>query len=383
MTIRTAAAGLIAAACLTVLPAPGHGAPPDAGELVERVLARYQSAATYRADLIGTTVDDEGEADEIVPQAIVKLSYRDEGWLRLSEEELDILVKDGDVHLLLHGDRARARFDAPEPITRQGIAAANPIISTIVGGHALLDALTGDLDPEKVVVDFEDDRAIIRYKAPDPVRMTVNVETGAIVETHVNFGRDVWIRWEVDEEAIDEEIAEEHFASEKGMEYVDVTSLLRELSGEYNTHMIGEPAPDFRGRLLDGDEATLADYEGKVLVMEFWATWCPPCVDTLPMLQRVKDDLDDPGVAFLGMNIDQAPQQTRDDMVRAFMERHGFDFPQLMIGSPVASAYNVGPIPMLMIIRPDGIVHNVKVGLVRPDELKDKIASAREAAATE
>ena len=68
--------------------------------------------------------------------------------------------------------------------------------------------------------------------------------------------------------------------------------------------MIGKPAPDIEGKDVDGKPVRLADLKGKVVLVEFWATWCPPCVASLPTLRHLARDYKDRGFAILGVNLD-------------------------------------------------------------------------------
>ena len=68
--------------------------------------------------------------------------------------------------------------------------------------------------------------------------------------------------------------------------------------------MIGKPAPEIEGKDVDGKPIRLADLKGKVVLVEFWATWCPPCVASFPTLRHLTRDYKDRGFAILGVNLD-------------------------------------------------------------------------------
>ena len=76
-----------------------------------------------------------------------------------------------------------------------------------------------------------------------------------------------------------------------------------------------EPAPDFTLESLDGGEISLSDFRGKTVIIDFWATWCPPCVRTLPTMSDVAAEYKDRGVEFFAVDIGETP-----DEVRAFLE---------------------------------------------------------------
>ncbi|QBI56171.1 TlpA family protein disulfide reductase [Streptomonospora litoralis] len=85
-----------------------------------------------------------------------------------------------------------------------------------------------------------------------------------------------------------------------------------------------EAAPEVGGTTLDGQQARLTDYEGDVLVLNFWASWCPPCRAEMPVLEEVYSERRDAGVAFLGINI-------KDDKTaaQAFERKQDVSYPSI------------------------------------------------------
>src|SRR5690554_8077703 len=91
-----------------------------------------------------------------------------------------------------------------------------------------------------------------------------------------------------------------------------------------------EPAPDFTLEDLEGNTVSLSDFEGKVVVLDFWATWCAPCIKSFPAMQMAIDRYkEDPDVAFFFIN---TWEQLEDpaEFVRQFMKKRGFDFSVLI-----------------------------------------------------
>jgi peroxiredoxin len=108
-------------------------------------------------------------------------------------------------------------------------------------------------------------------------------------------------------------------------------------------------APAFTLTQLDGGPVSLADYRGRVVIMEFWATWCGPCRFSLPSLEVIYKRFKDRGVAVLLLNQDEPP-----DKVRAWANNK-FTAPILLDeGTAVASRYGVRGIPRLFIIDQEG-----------------------------
>ena len=106
------------------------------------------------------------------------------------------------------------------------------------------------------------------------------------------------------------------------------------------------PAPEFTLPTLYGEEISLSNYEGEWIILNFWATWCPPCVSEMPYLQTLADR----GLNVLGVNMTEPPE-----VVKQFTAEHGIDFPILM--EPDINTildYQARQLPRTVIIAPDG-----------------------------
>ncbi len=131
----------------------------------------------------------------------------------------------------------------------------------------------------------------------------------------------------------------------------------------------GGDAPDFEARLLDGQTLQLSALRGRVVVLDFWATWCPPCRKSLPALQRVHEHYKDSADVFVAsVNTDHAVDQVR--LVPAFVRKNGYSFPVLLDDAhkAVSTAYRVQSIPTLVVIDRDGKVFKVQTGIPSTDE---------------
>jgi peroxiredoxin len=129
---------------------------------------------------------------------------------------------------------------------------------------------------------------------------------------------------------------------------------------------LGQPAPAIEGTGVDGERVRLEDSRGKVVLIYFWATWCPPCDREMTRLAALADRYRDKGFVVLGVNLDAAregagsPQQVKAT-VRRFLIAHQAGFPNVLGGAgeqDVARAYGVTDIPVSFLVDRDGkIIH--------------------------
>ncbi|MBN1823432.1 MAG: TlpA family protein disulfide reductase [Endomicrobiales bacterium] len=108
-------------------------------------------------------------------------------------------------------------------------------------------------------------------------------------------------------------------------------------------------APDFKLVSAQGKEVALESLRGKIVFIDFWASWCPPCKASIPAVERLYGALDGKEVAVLGINIENKPEA-----VKRFVLEKGFSYPVLSGNSRIASEYGVSGIPAFFIINGEG-----------------------------
>jgi thiol-disulfide isomerase/thioredoxin len=137
-------------------------------------------------------------------------------------------------------------------------------------------------------------------------------------------------------------------------------------------------APDFSLARIDGQPGPvrLAELRGRVVVLDFWATWCPPCLAMLPMLHELYREWQPKGVAFVAINTD-GPAATRADLAE-FLFRHPSPYPVVADDRVVGGRYGVDSIPHLVVIGRDGRIARVLVGGASRAELVAALRAASE-----
>ncbi|WDF77172.1 redoxin domain-containing protein [Mucilaginibacter sp. KACC 22773] len=165
---------------------------------------------------------------------------------------------------------------------------------------------------------------------------------------------------------------------------------LDNLQAKLANEIMNTPANNFTLSDLDGNKVTLADLKGKIVILDFWATWCGPCKASFPAMQMAQNKFkDDPNVKFLFIHTwERTPNATED--AKAFIKSKGYNFEVLMdLKDPatklnnVVSSYNVDGIPSKFVIDKNGIIRFHLLGFeggneAAVDELSMMIDMAKE-----
>jgi peroxiredoxin len=141
-------------------------------------------------------------------------------------------------------------------------------------------------------------------------------------------------------------------------------TLLAALPGLAGADLRGQPAPDFALRSLGGPNLRLSELRGEVVLVNFWATWCGPCREEMPLLNQIYKQYHPVGFELLGVNIDDASGRAAE-MARTL----GVSFPVLFDDSKTVSRlYEVNTMPMTLLIGRDGTVRYLHQGYQRGTE---------------
>ena len=137
---------------------------------------------------------------------------------------------------------------------------------------------------------------------------------------------------------------------------------------EPSTAIVGKAAPNFQLNNLDGQSVSLGDLRGKPVLINFWATRCPPCRSEMPYIQEIYEEWSGKGLVMLAINIGESPSQVKD-----FMQSHNFSLPvALDTKQVVAQKYNIQFIPTTFFIDKDGIIQEKIIGAFKTKEAIEK-----------
>ena len=128
-------------------------------------------------------------------------------------------------------------------------------------------------------------------------------------------------------------------------------------------------APDFTLKTLDGQEVTLTKLKGKVVLLDFWATWCAPCREAIPHLINLQKTYREKGIEVIGMNMDRGDAET----VRRFVKSMDIPYPITLTSEEVSRNYGVTGLPTTILIDQEGKIRQKFLGFT--SEIAKQITS--------
>jgi peroxiredoxin len=129
-------------------------------------------------------------------------------------------------------------------------------------------------------------------------------------------------------------------------------------------------APDFTLKDLNGNDVKLSDYDGKLVFVNFWATWCPPCRAEIPGFIKMYDQYKDQGLVILGISTDREGKE----VVQPFVDKNKVNYPILFFNMDVINAYGgITGIPTTFIVNQKGEIVNKFVGFPGDEAFEKEI----------
>jgi peroxiredoxin len=229
------------------------------------------------------------------------------------------------------GGKAGTRVSGKGELPEMPFGAAVPMTIWFAGDTGLVGEVTMDLKPA-----YED------MMAAD---LKIEKAMGTISFTGIETNGD---------------IAAEKFVFSPGADDKKVDAFGGEDGKDPQLELVGTACPAFTGQDLEGKSVSLADFKGKVLVLDFWATWCAPCMQMIPKIQELSAEYEGKGVVVLGMN-----QDTPDavDTVKSTVEKRKLTFRQFMDkDGAVAEQFKVSGIPCTVIVDGTGMIQWIHTG---------------------
>ncbi len=130
------------------------------------------------------------------------------------------------------------------------------------------------------------------------------------------------------------------------------------------------PAPDFVLTTYDGQRLQLSDFRGQVVLLNFWASWCPPCRVEAPVLQRAAERLDSAGLVVIGIDVWDDETQAR-----AFLDEFGVTYPNVEDTTrSIPVEFGVTGLPETFVISRSGVLVSRWVGPINDEQLADLVA---------
>jgi peroxiredoxin/outer membrane lipoprotein-sorting protein len=382
MVVMTAAAllqGAAGKACAAQL---------SAQQIVAKVVETYRRLSTYQVEVVEQAFTWVGGYGPATSETRYNLAFEMPGKIRLT-------VKRSGLDLLVVSDGQGTWWYLPSKKTYTHLAAATTLR---VGGGAEMRADLAGQAEHLLAGRYTGLLALARgavLKRQDDLKVSGRKVRCYVVELH--RGHDLQQLW-IDEERF---LVLRHYEVihpvRNGKEYrIELRSNVKQvelgvppaglfvftpppkahevealgIAGE-RVNLVGTPAEEFSLRDLNGDKVGLSDFRGKVVLLDFWATWCPPCREELPWINTIYRELKDKDLVVLAVSDEDR------GTIRDFLKQHDFEF--LTLVDPdraVHKMFGVQIIPTVVIINRKGVVVADYVGTRSEQELLAALRSA-------
>ncbi len=271
----------------------------------------------------------------------------------------------------------------PEAVLALSLAGVDPAI-TLLGGMKSVELVDrGKFRGEVPAVHFkglQDDGVswhfwITQEDAPKPLRLLVDLTPmlKATQQTQFPESYSYQLRFDFVSWRMSGEVDENLFTftpSKDAVEYESLDDYYASIAGAVADHpLLGADAPVLSAQTLDGKRVDSEKLAGRVVVIDFWATWCAPCVESMPVLDDVCRKYADKRVVFLAVNIGESAEKAR-----AFAKEQGWKSTLLLDpDGKVADAYKIDAIPQTVIVGPTGKIQSVHIGFDGEASVRERL----------
>jgi thiol-disulfide isomerase/thioredoxin len=271
----------------------------------------------------------------------------------------------------------------PEPALALTLAGVDPAIS-LVGGMKSIELVDRDdfrgqvpavhlrgVQADAVTWDFW----IASGDQPRPLRFLVDLTPMLMASDQLQIpaGYSYQVRFDFVSWRMTGEVDEKLFTytpSKDAKEYKSLEDYYESVAGVVGEHpLLGKPAPAFQTEMLDGSKLNAKDLAGKVVVLDFWATWCAPCVAAMPILKGITDEYADKDVVFLAINTGEERKE-----IEEFLQTQKIDVNvALDPDGKIADAFVTEALPQTVVIGKSGEIESVHIGFLGDDALKQRL----------
>jgi thiol-disulfide isomerase/thioredoxin len=138
----------------------------------------------------------------------------------------------------------------------------------------------------------------------------------------------------------------------------------------------GAAAPDFKMKTYNGGTVSLSDLRGKVVMLDFWATWCPPCLEEMPHLIKLAKEYEGKGLVFVAASRDDMPDAPL--FVEEYVKSRMPELAPYVVYAPdeMAAAFKVNALPTLYFLDKEGRVTDAQRGMLSEDALRQRVKRA-------
>ncbi|NND96621.1 MAG: redoxin domain-containing protein [Pirellulaceae bacterium] len=271
----------------------------------------------------------------------------------------------------------------PEVVFALTFAGADPAL-TMLGGMESVEIVDRGKFRGKVpaihIKGVQDDGVVWDFwitqgKQPKPLRLLVDLtemlrdnaqmqmQPGVTYELRFDF-----LTWRMSG-AVDKKLFQYNPPAD-AVEYESLDDYYKKIADVTSQHpLLGKPAPPLSASLLNGRKVTPKVLEGKTVVVDFWATWCTPCAEAMPVMKKVCDAYADKDVVLLSVNIGEEKEK-----VAEFVKKQGWKLNVLLDQEmKLAKAYTADVIPLRMVISKTGVVESIHFGYPGADALEQRL----------